>query len=353
MKRKLITGALLLFLACGGSDEVEDTLRVVKVTEVSPAPITSEVYRSARLEGAEDAIIVPAVGGRISSVLVSEGDSVSVGDPLVHLVTDRQVSAGTSAAVAGINAARANADNAAQTLERMQVLYEAGAVSEYQLDGVQAASAAASAQLLAAQAQYSQAMSMAENSYVNSPFNGVVGRVWAREGNMAGGGPLLSISNASTIRASVLLPEKYLGQVQVGQPAVVELASTRQNYPGVVSAASASVDPVSGMIAVTVEFNNASGELYPGQSGRVAIGVAVSDNALSVPEIALRRSTVDSQLEYSVAVESAGTVSIVPVETGIRSGGMVEIVSGLSTGDRVLVAGQHLVAEGERVEVQE
>ncbi len=353
MKRKMIAAALLLFLGCGGSEQAEESLRVVRVMEVSPSPITDEVYRSARLEGAEDAIIVPAVGGRISSVLVSEGDSVKVGDPLVYLVTDRQVSAGTSAAVAGINAARANADNAAQTLERMQVLYEAGAVSEYQLDGVQAAAAAASAQLVAAQAQYSQAMSMAENSFVNSPFDGVVGRVWAREGNMAGGGPLLSISNASTIRASVLLPEKYLGEVQVGQPAVVELASNRQNYPGLVSAASASVDPVSGMIAVTVEFNNSSGELFPGQSGRVAIGVSVIDNALSVPEIALRRATADAVMEYAVAVESEGIVSIVPVETGIHNGGMVEIVSGLSSGDHVIVAGQHLVADGERVEVQQ
>jgi HlyD family secretion protein len=234
----------------------------------------------------------------------------------------------------------------------MQVLFEAGAVSEYQLDGVRAASSAADAQLVAAQAQYSQAASMAENSYVNSPFSGVVGRVWAREGNMAGGGPLLSIANASTIRASVLLPERYLGQVHVGQPARVELASTRVNYPGVVTAASNSVDPVSGMIAATVEFDNTTGDLFPGQSGRVAIGTAVSENALSLPEIALRRVSGGEALEYAVAVESDGVVSIIPVEVGIRNNGFVEIVSGLSSGDRVLVAGQHLVSDGERVEVQ-
>lgn len=352
MKKVLLTGSLLLLAltGCDGQEETAESLRVVTVITVNPAPITLEVYRSARLEGAEDAIIVPAIGGRIEEVLVSEGDSVSEGDPLVYLVTDRQVSAGTSAAVAGINAARANADNASRTLDRMQVLFEAGAVSEYQLDGARAISDAAAAQLVAAQAGYSQAASMAENSYVNSPFSGIVGRVWAREGNMAGGGPLLSIANASSIRASVLLPEKYLGVVEVGQPARVELLdANRSNFPGVVTAASQSVDPISGMIAVEVDFPNSEGFIYPGQSGRVAIGVAVSESALSVPEIALRRTSEG----YSLAVESASLVTIVPVEIGIQNAGMVEIVSGLSAGDRVLVAGQHLVLDGETVEVQE
>ena len=351
-RKSMVIGSMLLFAiaGCAGEETADSALRVVRVMEVTPEPITEEVYRSARLEGSEEAIIVPAAGGRIEQVLVSEGDSVLPGDPLVYLVTDRQVSAGTSAAVAGINAARANSENASRTLDRIQVLFEAGAVSESQLDGARALADAASAQLVSAQAGYSQAVSMAENCYINSPFAGVVGRVWAREGNMAGGGPLLSISNASSIRASVLLPEKYLGLVAAGQPARVELITgDRPNYPGVVTSASQSVDPISGMVAVEVNFPNPDGLIYPGQSGRVAIGVAVSQSALSVPEIALRRSSSG----FTVAIESDGVVSIVPVETGIRSMGMVEVVSGLSSGDRVLIAGQYLVTPGERVEVQE
>lgn len=341
--------AALLILGCAGEETESLPRKVVGTITVDPAPITQEVYRSARLEGVEEAIIIPAVGGRIEEVLVMEGDSVREGDPLVRLVTDRQISAGTSAAVAGINAARANNENAARNAERVRVLYEAGAVSEAELEGAQAMAEAAAAQLVQAQAGYRQAASLADNSYVNSPFTGVVGRVWAREGNMAGGSPLLSVSNSSTVIAEVLLPEKYLGEVEPGDPARAEvLTGDRINYPGVVTAASQSVDAVSGMVAVRVSFDN-EGRLHSGQSARIAIGVRTSTDALSVPETALIRE-VDG---YSLAVEKNGTVSIARVETGIRNMGFVEITSGLEPGDRVIVSGQHLVADGEEVEVLE
>lgn len=339
-----------LVTGCGDTVHAVEPVKIVRVLEVNPAPITQEVYRAARLEGVEEALIIPAVGGRIEEVLVLEGDTVEAGEPLVRLVTDHQVSAGTTAAIAGINAARANAENTQRNYERLQTLYDAGAVSEAQIEDAKTARESANAQLVQAQAGYRQALSTADNSYINSPFAGTVGRVWAREGNMAGGSPLLSISNSTSIVAEILLPEEHIRDLHVGLPARVELINeNRDNYPGIVTAAARAVDPISGMVAVEVAFANNEGLLFPGQSGRVAIGISTSENALSVPAVCLIGSTSG----YQLALEKDGVVSIINVETGIRNMGYVEITSGLSQGDNVIFSGQQLVADGEYVEVKE
>ena len=120
-------------------------------------------------------------------MLVRKGARVNTGDPLVRLITDEQISAGTTSAVAGVNSARANTENADRTRTRLTFLYTAGAVSEQQLDGATAMSQVVNAQLVQSQAMYHQATSVADNSYITAPFSGTIGRTWAREGNMAGG----------------------------------------------------------------------------------------------------------------------------------------------------------------------
>lgn len=347
-----ITATVFLGLAgCGEAEVSAEETVVVKVMEVTSYPITQEVYAVSRLEGEEEAIIVPAVGGRIEAVLVHEGDSVIAGEALVRLTTDQQISAGTTAAVAGINAARANAENAERTLTRLASLYDAGAISEQQLDGASALSQAASAQLVQAHALYNQASSVAENSYINAPFSGTIGRIWAREGNMAGPGmPLLSIANGSSILARALLPERYINSLRADLPARAALTIDDQtNFPGTVIAAAKSVDPVSGMVAVEARFPNAEQILMPGMSARIAIGIETTEDALSVPEIALRHTSNG----YELAVCKDGRAAIIPVSTGITSMGMVEITEGLNPGDLVIIQGQQGVADGQSVEIWE
>ena len=353
MKRIITTAAatLLVLAGCGGTQEPSPEVAVVRVMEVTPSPITQEVYAVARLEGEEDAIIVSAVGGRIEEVVVHQGDSVSEGDALVRLATDQQISANTTVAVAGINAARASADNAERTLTRLTSLYEAGAVSEQQLDGATAQSQAAQAQLVQAHALYSQAISVADNSFINAPFAGTIGRIWAREGNMAGSGsPLLSIANGSSIVARVLLPERYINQLRADLPARAALTSgDHTNFPGVVIAAARSVDPVSGMVSVEARFPNTEQALMPGMSARIAIGIETTEGALSVPEIALRHASTGNEL----ALYKDGIAEIIPVSTGITSMGMVEITEGLSSGDLVIIQGQNGLNQGQAVTIRE
>jgi len=317
---------------------------------VTGTQITSEVYAPTRLEGVDEALIYPAVGGRVEQVLVQEGDSVRAGDRLVRLATDRQISAGTASAQAAVAAAQANETNSSRMLERLTSLYDAGAVSEQELDGARTSYAAARAALMQAQAGAMQAGSVADNSYITAPFDGRVGRVWARVGNTVGGGPVISIANSSSLVARALFPERYLPRLAQGLPAYISISAfDGESFPGEVTAAARSVDPVSGLVPVEIRIADPGGRLLPGMTGRVAVAVETHEHALVVPEIAFRRLAEGFQL----VICRDGHAVLTDVSTGLSNRGMVEVVSGLAEGDSVIVQGQFRVSDGDPVTVAE
>jgi len=346
----LAVPVLTAIVAACGPPPMEEEIPVIPVTVITmeTSTISQEAYAGARLEGEEEALVYASTGGRIEEVLVSEGDSVTAGQHLVRLNTDQQITAGTSSAIASVNAARANAENAMIEYDRMQSLYDAGAVSQQQLDGARVAAESATAMLRQAEAGYSQARSVQDNAVISAPFSGRIGRIWAREGNMSGGGPLLSITGSSGIVARILLPERDIFLLTPGLPAYVTLtALDHRSVPGIVTSVSPSVDPVSGLVSVTVAFEDGEGVLRPGMTGRVAVLTETRDDAMVLPEIVLRRSREG----YQVAVVEDGTAHLRDVLTGIRNGGYVEITEGISPGDLVIVQGQTRVSDGSPVEV--
>ena len=345
--RLLVIALVILFTGCGDTKETEGKTIPVASIEIRSAEITRRIMVDARLEGIEEAVIYAAMPGSIEEVLVREGDTVLQGQQLVQLDSDQQISAGTTAASAAVSAARANADNAAANLERLSMLFEAGGVSEQQYDAASAAATTAAAAVDRAYAGYTQARALSDRSYIEAPFDGVVGRIWARTGNSAIGQPLISIVNPSGVEAHVYVSEEHIHSVSVGLPAVITLSSLGgTSYPGVVSAASSVVDPVSGLVPVEIQFEDSDGVIRPGMTGRIAIEVETKE-ALVIPESALLRTVEGMQ----VALVVNGVAEIKGIETGIFSEGMVEVISGLSSGDSLIIRGQSRVAAGSEVVV--
>lgn len=355
MKTKpALMGVLFLafFAACGpgGGEAGERVVRVI-VEVAAPGSISAEAYAGTRLEGAEEALIYPAMPGRIEEVLVSEGDLVEPGQRLVRMDTDQQAGAGSSAALAALSAARANHENAQANYGRLAALYEAGAVSAQTLDAARTGLEAADAQLSQARAGYTQARAARDNAWIEAPFYGRVGRVWARAGNSASGAsPLVAISGNGGVLARVLLPERDIYSLSVGQPAYVTVgALDNASVPGSVTAVSPSVDPISGLVSVEVRLDDPEGLLRPGLSARVAVMTRTAEDALILGESVLRRTRAG----FQVALVEGGRAVLRDVETGIRSHGRVEIVAGLQPGDSVIVVGQNSVIEGDSLEVVE
>jgi len=355
MTRKTVPGAIvlaaaaLLATACGPAGPGEEEQPVsVRVEVVATSEISTVAYANTRLEGLEEALVYAMTPGTVVEVLVAEGDSVSAGQQLVRMDTDQQVNAVAAGAVAGISAARANVESARSTRDRMQTLYEAGGVSEQQLEYSQTALEAAEAQLNQAYAGYTQARTTRDNAWITAPFDGLVGRIWARPGNGSTGSPLLSISNNSALVARVLLPESDLLALRPGLPAYMTFgALDDESFPGIVTSAASSVDPLSGLVAAEVTFPDPDPRLRSGMAGRVTILTSTIQDAVTVRETVLRRT----QGGYQVAVVEDGGVAIREVTTGVYNDGFVQITSGLSVGDSLIVQGQKMLQDDTPIRV--
>jgi RND family efflux transporter MFP subunit len=262
--------AILALLSCRGGDAVPPA----SVSGQAPSEPTQtgagEVIVSVRLESESEALLFGS--GRITGIFVEEGDSVFSGQSLVSLSGDAVVDGAVSAGREGVEAAGIAAANGRMDYQRCSDLYEAGAISELDLEGARTAMTAADAQYSAARAELSGAVSGRDASIVQAPFPGVIGRVWAREGCLAGSEPLVMITGGEGYLIRALLPERELGSVAPGDSAWFETGAVPgMRFSGSVTTVSPGIDPVTCLLAVTLAIEDPDGLLAPGLYGSAGI----------------------------------------------------------------------------------
>jgi len=339
---------IILFTACGPAIERETHPLPVTVMVATPDVISRIVMVPCRIEAAQEAVVTVSAPVRIEEVLVAEGDSVFQGEVLVRLATDDMYSSSVNSAAAMIGAALSGAEYSESNLARAENLFLSGALSPLEYEAAVTTAEFARAALSQARAGYQQAVAAGSSGQVTAPFDGRVARVWAKAGNRASG-PLLTIAGDGVLRAELLISERYLTRLREGLPAFFTTVHfTGEIFPGSVVSASGSVDPMSGLVPVTVQFPDASDRLVPGISGMVTISLETVEDAIVLPGRALRPTGNGT---WEAVLIRDGLALIRSVETGIRQGNSWEITSGIDPGDSVIVLGNHLVDEGTAVEV--
>ena len=336
------------FLACAcsegkGSGEPTE----VTVATVTRGRVVETVEVSARLEAGREALLFGS--GRVVEVAVSEGDTVSEGQMLVDLSGDLAAAEAMQAARMELAAAETEMGNARRDLERAASLHASGAVSLQELEGAGTAVVAARAAVDGARARLAAAEAFAVASTVNAPFGGVVGRVWARRGALAGEAPLVQLVSRGALQARLLIPRRYAGRIRTGAEAA--FAASGSSFPELaasVSCVAAGLDPESGLLPVTLTFPAHPG-IPPGLMGSVSIVTRAEDDVLTVPREALHR-TADC---CRVIVVSEGVARVREVVTGLEGNGLVEIRSGLEAGQKVVTDSAVFPSDGDSVTVAE
>ncbi|MCK4504785.1 MAG: efflux RND transporter periplasmic adaptor subunit [Candidatus Aegiribacteria sp.] len=349
MKNSTVPVLLLLFLLFSCGSEIESD-KSIPVTVIIPRPqvISETIVTLCRLESGQEAIISALTPGRVQNVLVKEGDTVSEGDILVELSTDQRYSSAVSLSIAQISAARTLSANAQADLARSERLYVSGVISETEYERSVSISLAADASVQGALAGWASARSMEESGLITASFSGTVTRIWARPGDISNG-PMVSIAGVSLIQAELLLAERHLQKLAAGQPV---LFST-EHYPGElfqgeVASVSHSVDPLSGLVPVIVQFHDSSELLRSGMTGSATIALETVQNAIVLPQRVLK--PIDGNSWEAVLIRN-GIAVTVPLETGIVNGTDFEITEGISPGDTVIALGHHLASDGDPVRV--
>ncbi|MBN2859923.1 MAG: efflux RND transporter periplasmic adaptor subunit [Sphaerochaetaceae bacterium] len=351
MRAVLSTFFVSLICACGsgsgGPGEGMEMPITVRVDTLESATLTVWAESFARVEAERQALVYGTGGSTVEALLVEQGDTVSNGQLLAILDTDAVAEAGTSQAYASMSSARASYDTAKDYFERINLLYEAGARSQQELISAENALRSAESSLRYAQASLQAEAGRTGNSMVTAPFDGIVGRIWAREGNTIDGNPVLSLTSGSPI-VWIMLPETDAGRIEEGREALITVSGRDSSLSGTVSSVSPTIDPTTGLVSVKIEIDDPEHDLIPGMAVRVRVCTEVMDNILAVPSTAL----IPTSTGYSVALVEEGTASVAPVETGSWNGTMVQVTSGLSAGDHVIVQGGYMVVDGSPIVIE-
>lgn len=306
----------------------------VEVAQVSVGTVREIVDAVGTLRSNEAVVVRPEISGRIDRLGFTEGAAVQKGQVIVAL--DAAVPA------AELAQARANLALAESNYNRTRELEKEKFVSATAKD--QALNT-----LRVAQANVQLAEARLARTRIVAPFAGVIGIRQVSVGDyVKEGQDLVTLEDISSLKVDFRLPEQLLAVVKPGQTVEISTdALPGRKYGAVLEAIDPLVDQNGRAVLLRARLRNPDGQLRPGMFVRTRLIYAERENALSVPEEALVPVGAD-QIVFRVA---GGKAERVKVRTGIRRGGMVEVVEGLAPGDVVVTAGQIRLRDGAAVAV--
>ncbi len=307
----------------------------VEVFEVRSSTVQEDLSAVGSLRSNESVMLRPEVAGRISKIGFRDGQVVKRGQLIVAL--DASVNQ------AEVAQARAEFDLAQSNLKRVEDLASKNFVSSSAKDQAASSVQVSEAKLKLAEARLAKMDILA-------PFDGMVGIRNVSVGDyVKDGTDLVNIEEIRTLKADFRIPERYFTLLRVGQKAEVTAdAVPGEKFAATLDAINPRVDASGRSLELRALLGNANARLRPGMFVRVRLILGERQNALVVPEEAI----VPAGTEFFVFKLAGDKAQRVAVKTGVRRDGQVEIVQGLSVGDRVVTSGQQrLGRDGQTVRV--
>jgi RND family efflux transporter MFP subunit len=249
--------------------------------------------------------------------------------------------------------ADAGASLAKSTADRWQALRQKDAVTQQDLDERLGAFNQASANLAAADANVGRLQKLQGFNRVVAPFDGVVTRRnidvgdLVNAGNGGTGQALFSVAQVDPMRLYIYVPQGYARQIKIGDELVVTLAERAgEQYRGTVARTARAIDTATRTMQVEIQIPNSTGALIAGSYVQVTLPVNVDAHALVVPTNVLLFRPEGTRVAL---VDGGGHVHLAPVKLGTDFGTDVEVLSGLTATDRMVLNPADSLADGDVV----
>jgi len=349
------------------------SLPAISVSTVGTRTLRDRVIASGLVGPVERVEVQPLIEGQpIDTLLADVGDKVTEGQVLARL-SSTSLELDKSQSLASLASAQANvaqgealvleakatAEDAQRTNERTQQLRAQGNSSQAAADTAAANAATAKARvasaqqsLLAAKAQVTLAEAQLANidlqlsrTEVKAPVAGEIVERNARIGAIAaaGGNNMFVLIRDGALEVNADVAEADLMRLAVGQTAAMQAVGASAPLKGTIRLVEPSIDTVSRLGRVRISIED-SGRVVSGMFINAEILVA-EHNAVAVPVTAVGVSAGGPTVMKVVD----GLVSRVPVKTGIRDGGWVEVLEGIAAGDTVVTKAGAFVRDGDRI----
>lgn len=347
---------MVFCVACTHAAPAKPAPPAVYVSPVIQKDVPEYLDLVGQTQGFQDVDIRARVEGFLDTVNFREGSFVRKGD-LLYVIDPKPLQASLAKAQGDLAAAKARLEKTNNDVARYTPLAAQRAVSQQELDNARAAQDGAGSQVAAAAAVVDKARLDLGYTRVTSPINGLVGTTQVKPGNLVGHGDATLLTTVSQIDPMIfrvaVAEADYLriARTEVGErnrarsAGGIDLAladGTVHPYPGRLGPVEREVNAATGTLGVQILFPNPGFILRPGQYGRARILLDTKEDALLVPQRAVR----EVQGLYSVAVVNGDKVTFRNVTVGQRVGTLWVIEKGINRDDRIVAEGLQAITDG-------
>jgi len=350
---------LLLPSGCRSSSSEAKVAETTSVTapqplsvQISPA-IWRRTVRTARSQGAlfakESVTLSNKMAGYVAKVYVDFGDAVKQDQVLAEMERE-ELELQTEVARADLKQAEAILIRAEGEYQRAQELFQEQIIAPQRRDAAEAEYKVAEARVGSAEKALALAEKRLRDTRIVSPVDGFVQQRFVNPGEyLKAASKLLEVVVVDPLKLRVPTPERYARLARIGMPFQVEVdALPGQTFSGTLTRIAAGVDHTTRSLLVEAEVPNPKGILRPGYFAHVTATLG-EEEALFIPSSALHRY---AGVERVFVVEN-NTVSSREVKSGVEEEGWVEVVEGLSEGEKVVTSALDRLVEGMTVQVAE
>ncbi len=276
------------------------------------------------------------------------GSTVKKGELLAEISTpeaDQQL----AQAQAGRQQAASAASLARLSAERWKNLLEQKAVSPQEADERRSAAEQATASLAAIDANIRRLQDLQSFSRIVAPFSGIITRRNVNVGDLIDANnnrPLFVLTQIDTLRVYVYVPQAYAGQIKSGQNVTLKQAELPgEKFEGKIIRTAGAIDPVTRSLQVEITIANQGGKLLPG--AYVEVMMPASQRAgLTVPVNTLLLRGEGPRI---AVLGKDGVVALHVVELGKDFGSRVEILSGISAADELVLNPSDALMDGDKL----
>ncbi len=324
------------------------------VLVVSPAPAKAgaPLVLSGELKAVTEASIHARVNGYVRRWLVDLGAKVEAGQLLAELDTpdtDREL----SQARAQLAQAEAARDLATTTAKRWKEMLVAKTVSAQETDEKAGDLDLKKATVEAARANVQRLEQVAGFAKLTAPFSGTVTARRVDVGqliNTAESQELFHLVQTDTLRVFVRIPQNYARSITAGQVAELTLPELPgRKFEAKVVRTAGALDPATRTLLTELEVDNAKGEILAGSYAQVRLAEAKSEPVLTLPGNAIVYRAEGSQ----VAIVEQDRIAFRTITLGRDFGTAVEVRTGVSAADRVVMNPADALVEGTVVKIVE
>jgi len=358
--------------------------RPVAVALVTRAPIVNKLTLSGAFKPYQEVDVHAKVAGYIKQIFVDVGDKTKAGQVLAILEVP-ELNAQVLGAKADIERSQGAIHRSQSEIQRADSIHSAyhlayarlkqaadsrpGLVAEQELDdasakdkeseaqveSAQAGLAESRSELAVAEADLSRLAALEAYSHITAPFAGVVTKRYADTGALIQAGtasntqamPVVQLAECSKLRLVVPVPESAVPDIHPGSVVEVRVPALNRTFQGKVARFADALDSQTRTMETEIDVENRNQALVDGMYAETNLVLSQKEGVLTVPVQAVQRNASGATV---LLVDGSGHVQEQPVKLGQEADNRVEVVSGLSENEKVIIGSRGEFRPGEKVE---